>query len=67
MKSRELLDEEEYETINQQDFDSIFEKGTRTKFKHLTLPVKIGIVGGWAAIIVWGLVFLIGFIEGLLG
>lgn len=40
-------------------------KHNKIHFKDLTGYVKAGIIGGWVAIITYGLSFLIGIIEGL--
>ncbi len=36
------------------------------KFKELSWPNRIAIIGGWISVIVFSLSFVIGFIEGLL-
>lgn len=35
------------------------------KYKELSFGIKVGVVGGWIAIIIYVLAFLIGFMEGL--
>ena len=37
------------------------------KFSELSIPCKIGIIGGWVALIFSGLSFIAGFIAGVLG
>jgi len=39
----------------------------KTKFKDLSWPLKIGVIGGWIAIVVYALSFILGFFEGLVG
>lgn len=38
----------------------------QTKFKELTWPVRVGVIGGWVIIVVYVVSFLIGFIGGLM-
>jgi len=38
----------------------------KTKFNELSWPTRIGIVGGWVALIIYALAFLIGFVAELL-
>jgi hypothetical protein len=36
------------------------------KFKDLSVPCKIGVIGGWATVVIYSLSFLVGFLGGLL-
>jgi len=33
----------------------------KVQFRDLTIPVKIGIIGGWSALIIYLLTFMLGF------
>jgi hypothetical protein len=36
-------------------------------FSKLSVPCKIGVIGGWVALVVYCIAFAIGFIEAMIG
>ena len=41
-------------------------KEDKISWSELSLPIKIGLVGGWVALVIYSLAFLIGFAGGIL-
>lgn len=37
------------------------------KWKELSWPLKVGVVGGWISVVYLGAAFIIGFVLGFLG
>jgi len=41
-------------------------KQEKIEYKDLNWVCKVGVIGGWLALVIYSIAFIIGFIEGLL-
>ena len=45
----------------------VIEVNRKVKFKDLSWPIKVGVIGSWLLILAYGFAFMIGFILGIMG